>query len=144
MNGSNVYVTWADNRDGPPGTEAYFKRSTNNGASWEPETRISDNDGHDSTHPVIATWGDNVYLVWDDNYYESTGGRPELFFSKSTNRGEDWTVPVNLTTDDHYDSGSPDICVNDTNLHVVWGDYKDGNWETYYVKSEDSGDYWTP
>jgi hypothetical protein len=49
--GPNVYVTWQDTRDG--NWEIYFKRSTDRGASWDPDLRLT-SDSSWSQNPQIA------------------------------------------------------------------------------------------
>ena len=56
-----VHAVWYDARDGSP--RIYYKRSADNGRSWDPETRLSESAGPDE-HPAIAISGRNVYVVW--------------------------------------------------------------------------------
>ena len=68
--GRYVHVAWLDNRDAKqkPGWdwEIYYKRSTDGGATWGPDVRMSHNEWH-SRHPQIMTGGgDRVCCVWED------------------------------------------------------------------------------
>ena len=54
-----MYVVWSEDGD------VFFKRSTNNGASFGDTINLSD-DNHFSHLPQIAVTGNNVYIVWDD------------------------------------------------------------------------------
>ena len=59
--GSNRFVVWQDSSDTGPG-DIYFKRSTDNGATWKSPVNLSSNSGK-SYDPDIAVSGTNVYLT---------------------------------------------------------------------------------
>lgn len=63
VSGINVHVVWYDSRDG--NQEIYYKVSTDNGASWGPDTRLTNALGI-SYYPSIAISGSNVHVVWSD------------------------------------------------------------------------------
>ena len=64
--------------------DVYFKRSTNNGASFGVSVNLS-NDDTFSEIPDIAVVGDNVYVVWDDaSSDEQEDQQSQLFFKRST------------------------------------------------------------
>jgi len=59
--GEAVYAIWTDTRDG--NEEEYFKRSTDGGVTWGPDTRLT-YDGVNSWAPVLEVTGQTVHLVW--------------------------------------------------------------------------------
>ncbi len=59
--GEAVYALWTDTRDG--NEEEYFKRSTDGGVTWGPDTRLT-YDGVNSWAPVLGMTGQTVHLVW--------------------------------------------------------------------------------
>jgi len=133
--GSNVYVVWDDDTFGG-NFDIYLRKSSDNGATWQPATRLSNNVGG-SSHPTIAVNGSNVYVVWHDN----TTGMCQIYFRKSTDSGATWQTAKRLT---NTAGGSyyPTIAVNGSNVYVVWFDCTPGNPEIYLRKSTDSGATW--
>jgi hypothetical protein len=77
---SNVHVVLWDNRDG--NYEIYYKRSTNAGATWEPDMRLTNNPAI-SGSSSIAVSGDTVHVVWNDNRTVNWG----LYYKRSPNAG---------------------------------------------------------
>lgn len=63
VSGSNVHVTWWDERDGD--TEVYYKISTDAGLSWGTDTRLTFS-LDDSEHPSVAVAGQVVHVLWQD------------------------------------------------------------------------------
>jgi len=134
VSGANVYVVWYDDSSG--NEEIYFKRSLDNGATWQATQRLTTNSGG-SAFPAIAASGANVYVVWEDN----TQGNADIYFKKSANGGATWHTAKMLTTN----AGSsclPQIAANGANTYVVWHDLTPGNAEIYFKKSADSGTTW--
>ncbi len=132
--GSMVHVVWWDYRDGYH--EIYTKRSTDSGASWGPDTRLT-NDPASSYFPSVAASGSNVHVVWGD--YRD--GNMEIYSKCSTNDGLSWGADTRLTNDSAI-SYYPSVAVSGSNVHLVWNDNRDGNYEIYTKRSTDSGASW--
>ncbi len=133
--GNVVHAVWADNRDGING-EIYYKRSTNLGLNWEPDTRLT-NDTSSSYTPSIAVYGSIVHVVWQDN----RNGNVEIYYKRSTDNGFTWSADTRLTNSIGY-SRNPSIAVSASNVNIVWDDNRDGNYEIYYKRSTDGGVNW--
>ena len=122
-----VHVAWSDNRDG--NYEAYYKRSTDGGATWEPDTRLSEA-AQGSTAMSLAVAGTRVHLFWADNrewYW------PEIFHRSSSDNGLTWDADERLTFD-NQPSDRPTGCTWDSTVAVLWEDGRDGNWEVYFKR----------
>ena len=123
---SVVHVVWQDDRDG--NYEIYYKRSTDGGTSWEPDTRLTSNSAA-SEFPSVSVSGSTVHVVWHDN----RDGNREIYYKTSTDAGITWEADKRLTNN----SGSSDyasVSVSGQFEHVVWQDYRDGNYEIYYKR----------
>lgn len=132
-----VHVVWDDKRSG--NREIYYRRSAQYGSAWEDEKRLIFADQW-SYNPTLTVSGSNVYVVWQD----LRGGLyDEIYFKKSADNGDTWTEDIPLTSNDGYTSQWPDIAVDGNKLHLVWGDYRDGNYEIYYKNSTDGGSTWS-
>jgi len=147
---SNVYVAWTDTRHGGAVMEMeeeYFRRSTDNGETWDNELRLTfdppDNPAN-SWAPSLATDGSNVWMTWFD---ARAGGAPndfDIYIKHSDDFGaaSSWSDDERLTS-----SGAPSqrpvIARHESMLCIVWWDWRDGNEEIYFLLSPDLGESWT-
>lgn len=74
--GSAVNVVWRDDRDG--NYEIYFKRSSDGGLSWEPDTRLTDNVS-ESQKPSASISGSVTHVVWYDDRFLNQ----EIFYKRN-------------------------------------------------------------
>jgi hypothetical protein len=125
--GSVVDVVWNDERDG--NREIYYKRSTDSGVSWGADTRLTNNIAY-SKYPSIAVSGSLVHVVWQD-YRVSND---EIYYKRSTDAGISWGADTRLTNDTAW-SEFPSVAVSGSIVHVVWSDYRYGNWNIYYKRN---------
>ena len=133
--GSIVHVLWEEQRDGSG--EVYYKRSEDDGLTWGPEIRLTNNPT-DSWDPAVAVNGSVVHIVWMD---DRDGGAYEVYYKRSTDGGITWGPDTRLTNV-VVSSEYPTIAVSGDMVHVVWGDKRDMNYEVYYKQSEDAGMTW--
>jgi len=76
------------------------------------------------TTPVVATYGNNVHIVWSEGNINDPNDLkkvPNIYYTRSTDRGTHWlAAPVALGAN-FFDSVSPSLTVDDAgNVHVVW------------------------
>jgi hypothetical protein len=132
--GPVVQVVWEDDRDG--NGEIYYKRSTDAGLTWGADTRLT-NDLADSWDPCIVVNGSVMHLVWMD----MRDGNYEVYYKRSEDGGISWGDDTRLTNASG-ESQYPNIAVSGPNVHLVWPDARDGNFEIYYKQSTDGGLTW--
>jgi BNR repeat protein len=137
VSGSNVYVVGQD--ETPGNWEIFFRRSTDNGATWKPAVNVSNNPGP-STGPQITASGSNVYVVWDQKNLSET--LSDVFFKRSTDNGATWKPFKNLSSNGH--SLGPDLAVSGANVFVVWTNNAVGNGDIFFQRSTDNGATWKP
>ncbi|MDQ3838498.1 MAG: glycoside hydrolase [Thermoproteota archaeon] len=111
--GKYVYVTWREDVPGNP--EIYFTRSTDGGKTFEKPESISGNVVMPA-NSQIAAYGKNVYVVFQGT---SPAGDVEIFLARSTDRGEDFDRPKNISNEPGA-SEIPNIDVFEDNVFVVW------------------------
>jgi len=134
--GTKVHVVWGDERDG--NYEIYYKRSTDEGVTWSPDTRLT-YAVNNSWFPCLATVGDDVHVVWWD--YRDRDH--EVYYKRSTDGGATWSSDARLTFAPH-DSWYPSVSASGATVHAAWWDNRDGNYEIYYKRSTDNGFSWGP
>ncbi len=127
--GGRVHVAWSDERDGGA-NEIFYKRSTDGGATWQEDVRLTAPDGETSYFPSIAAAGDRVHVVWCDDRHATMGD--DIYYKCSTDGGQTWGGDTRLSAVDDDQSRHPSIAVGDPALQVVWHDNRDGNYEVYY------------
>lgn len=135
-NDSVLHVVWGSSSIGS--YEIYYQRSTDNGVSWDVDTRLT-NDPGASFYPSIAVSGNVVHVIWYDNRHGGTNY--EIYYKRSTDIGVSWETDTRLTNDSAHSRGSC-ISVFGAVVHVVWYDERDGNQEIYYKRSSDGGINW--
>ena len=100
---------------------------------WTKIIRLSDNDVT-SQGPRLAATGNNVYAIWEENH----DGTNRIIFAKSTDRGNTFSNPSNLTGG-RIDSETPSIAAFGNIVYVVWTDNSLGNFDIFFIKSTDGG-----
>jgi hypothetical protein len=101
---------------------------------WTKIIGLSDSDVT-SQGPRLAASGNNVYAVWE----ESLDGTNRIMFAKSTDRGNTFSKPANLTSGVGIDSETPSIAAFGNIVYVVWTDNSPGNFDIFFIKSTDGG-----
>ncbi|HKY54375.1 MAG TPA: sialidase family protein, partial [Anaerolineales bacterium] len=89
--GDNVYFTWQDFT--PSNWEIFLRRSADDGATLQPLVKLSNNEGA-SKFPQVATFGANVYVIWQDN----SPGNNEIIERRSHDNGATWQSTQNLSS----------------------------------------------
>ena len=142
VDGSDVYVVWAQFPDAATGLEVFFRNSTDGGRNFSPRLNLSDRFG-DSSQPRVAAAGQVVYVVWQDD--ADTPGIHDIFIRRSADRGDTWDPPVNLS-ESAKDSRVPTIAAVGSEVYVAWEDEttKDGSSQIFFRRSLDQGVTWDP
>ena len=129
VSGQNVNLFWSDTRDGNP--EIYFKRSTDGGAVWSTDSKLTNAAGNSLSSNAVV-FGQLIGVVWSDlrlNFYK-------VYYKVTTNGGLNWSSDLLLSpmANTGY-ANNPCIDISDSSAHVVWEDTRDGNPEIYYKKN---------
>src|SRR5262245_33277324 len=135
LSGDNIYIVWHDTRDG--GLNIYIKRSTDGGANWEPDVRLSSSGS--AAHASIAASGSSVSVVWGD----SRDGQAEIYTRASSDGALSWGEEIRLS-ELPYASWVPTVAVSGRNVYAAWVDTRDDNEEEYFRSSTDGGASWGP
>ncbi len=138
-----VYAVWTDYTFGYWG-DITFSKSYSGGQYFNTTTIISDdttNLGRGKVDMVVKNGV--IYVVWED----ATGDpfNSEIIFSKSTDGGQSFSTPANITNGNNYLELKPALAIDRNNkLHVVWEDNSlGGAWNIFYANSTDGGSTWS-
>jgi len=120
-----ISVSWVDESLGH--AEAYYSRSTDNGASFSAAINVSNFPGGDIHKPTLATFGDTVYLAFQngDLFGEEDIKNRQVFVAKSVNAGVtfDEAVQVSTAVNSKGRAHSPAMVVDSRGkLHIAWID----------------------
>jgi hypothetical protein len=115
VNGENIYIVWSDDTTG--NNEIYYSRSTNNGSSFSEPSNLS-NDRGSSTEPQLSSYGNNVYVIWNDRRAQTDN----VLFKRSLDNGANFMTignPLNPNINTGR-SRELDIVAFEDNIYVVW------------------------
>ena len=129
----NIHIVWHDQRDG--NDEIYYTKLDNDGNTIVDDRRLT----YDSRFSAAVVLGvdntDNVHAVW----YDQRNVIGEIYYTKLDNSGNTIVDDRRLTSVS-AESDWPILGLdNSGNVHIVWSDMRDGNWEIYYTKLDNNG-----
>jgi len=137
-----LYSIWADTATHYDTFEIHFSYSTNWGASWSTDQRVT-TAVRNSWHPAMSVNAGAIHVVWADNRLAASNY--EVYYNKSTNHGSSWDSDQKLSADLDV-SEFPDIVAytdpNDTCVHVVWQDDRSDSAGIWYIRSTNNGLNW--
>jgi|GEM_PF-1847304 len=127
----DVYVVWEDTREGS--CRIYY--AVKQESVWSSPARL--NDDYYSSDPSIATdLLGHVHVVWRDG----RDGFYHIYYKENTGAG--WSVDTRLTDYDSTSARYPSVAAGrDGDVHTVWQDSRDGNWEVYYKMRDSLGNW---
>jgi hypothetical protein len=145
INGSNIHIVWMDHYDKNGNMQfgdIFYMNSTDSGSTWNEEQNLTPlgNNPLDSDYPDIVINGSILHVVYIDDRFD---GIWRVHYRRSEDNGVTWSDDVTLSEPDSVVSSGPKIALSGNNLHVVWGDNRDGKWEIYYKHSSDNGYTWS-
>lgn len=132
VSGNNVYSSWMEKSE-DNSTNVVFTKSADQGGSFESPVYLT-HGVRNSGIPKIFVDAQQVFLTWEDN----NKGNFEVFLSKSSNSGNSFDSPVNISTSSG-ESGTPQALVYQNNIYEIWMDNTSGNYDIMFTKSTDGG-----
>src|SRR6476646_6224905 len=131
--GNTSYVVWEDNSTG--NFDILLKKSTDGGNTFSDKPiNLSKNKGNSSDPEVFSDERNDIFVVWDDD----SPGNADIFFTKSTDGGETFSKPVNLSNNTRG-SFDPTLTISKNHISVAWDDDSPGNADILFTKSTDRG-----
>jgi len=133
----NLHLVWTDNA--PGNDELYYKKSTDEGASWSKMKRITWTPGYSNYPAIVAEPSNYIHTIWEDD----SPGNNQLYYKKSTDEGASWSKMKRITWTSNHSFWPVAAVDSSGNLHVIWGEKLSDGVELYHKKSTDSGATWT-
>lgn len=115
VNGSNVYVVWADNTS--LNRDVYLVSSTDGGQTFGNVTNLSNNTA-DSFNQEISISGNNVYVTWLDSQKYIQGDN-KISFIFSNDGGRTFSDVINISNNAGK-SSFPKISSFQDNVYITW------------------------
>jgi hypothetical protein len=96
----HVYVVYSSNPTGPDGSDIFFTRSTNGGATWSNPVRVNDdNTTNDQFFPDIAVNGERlIEIIWYDRRGDDDNLDMAIFSARSRNGGRSFSHNRRVTS----------------------------------------------
>jgi hypothetical protein len=138
VSGSTVHLVFLRDQNTPQ-SASYYKRSTDNGATWEPDVLL----GETKWWPSVAAVGQNVYVALETLV---TPDNSEVFFRRSTDGGTTWEAQQQISNSIGR-SEDPCISAEGSNVYIAWNDNRDTlppnkGMAYYFRRSTDKGATW--
>jgi hypothetical protein len=130
---NRVYVVWTEGQF--YNRQILFKRSIDNGATFENKTKITNISSLDSLNPQIAAAANNIYLLWQSN---AGNVSKQLFFMRSIDGGATFENATNIS-DDQKNSADQLLDSSGNNVYAIWDDNSTGNSQIFFKRSIDGG-----
>lgn len=136
-----VYAAWSDPRNSGRGRDIYFSTSSDLGGTWTPNIAVNDDTGlvaQDYPSLAVNSAG-TIYIVWAD--YRTTNTQPDIFASRSMNRGASFAANV-IVNDDRGVAwqGTPSLAANANGVRAAWVDTRtwgSTGYDIYFAGSAD-------
>lgn len=125
VQGSNVYVLWVQSNSAGDQSDVYFRRSTDNGATWGPRVNIS-TDGN-SRLDALAVSGAYVYILYTSD--------DTILFKRSSNNGASFGSTTTLGATE----GALTMATSGSHVYVGWESSSGG---PVVIHSQNNGGTW--
>lgn len=143
--GETLVAAWEDTRDSEvEAASVYWARSTDGGASWQPDARLAGSELglSDALGPRVAASGDDVHVAW----YTDVDGSYDIYVASSRDAGATFGEATRLDTDPAGTAWSahPEVAADaDGRVLVAWEDRRSGVVDVYAAFSPDAGASWS-
>ena len=159
VEGTNVYVIYVKvtrqvtDFVGPrPVGDVYFRRSQDNGATWDPEIQLSN--GQAAFRIGITASQSKLHVAWMDYRSLNTW---DIYYNRSTDGASTWNGEVKLVSGTNaVGAERPAIAAVGSNVHLTWMDARNNRnactieggfllkicTDVYYKRSTDGGVSW--
>jgi len=100
------------------------------------DTRLTNDSGRSEltfggrTAVCASDFSGNTYVVWSDD----RSGDFEIYYKRRNSSDGSWDTDSRITNSSGYSRAPVAVVDVDANLHAIWMDSRDGDWEIYWDK----------
>jgi len=135
--GPVVVMVWNHRGAGGDYSAINYKRSNDNGISWD-EDKVLTNEPGAYWQPSVSVTESEIHVVWLGGFVN----KPVVGYKHSTDGGISWGANTWLTNDTIY-TLSPSVSASGSSVHVLWLDARENtHYQIYYKNSTDGGKSW--
>jgi hypothetical protein len=116
-----VHIAWADDTGNPGVYRILYKRSFNQGQTFEPPLQVSTGTGA-ALRPRLAVQGGAVYVVW----HEDVSDTKDILFARLPAGGAGFEEPVNVSKSDGQSQEGRIAVGPGGTIFVVWDEVDAG------------------
>jgi BNR repeat protein len=131
--GDAINVAWED--AGAGASVILFSRSTDNGATFSAPKKVSRGDGNATEAHITADDTGRLSVVW----VQVIGDAKHAFYSRSTDNGQTFSEPLQLTTGSGASISKPLALAFKNVVYVSYQNEAPNHMQVYLAKSEDAG-----
>lgn len=142
-----VHVVWYDQRDPQWASEVYYKRSTDNGTTWESDVPLTTNSSYWQEGPCVVTDRQGrVHVVYTE--FECPGGLfyPVVHYKRSTDGGVSWGPEIDIAYLLGDFAGHTSLATDLGNyVYVLYANQTGASWaelDNFFVRSTNGGQSW--
>ncbi|HCA42818.1 MAG TPA: hypothetical protein DEP28_06145 [Bacteroidetes bacterium] len=114
VSGNDIHVIYFENNPTISTIAIYYKRSTDNGNTWEPAVRLSTNNNN-TEKAYISSSGSMVYVI----FLAQNVNPFQLFLRVSSDGGATWGPNINVSNETSTLPNLSDITSSGLNVHIV-------------------------
>ncbi len=146
----NLYLAFMD--ENVTDMDIFFMKSEDNGATWSEPIRINDDPEHngaDQFHPWIAIDETGViHAIFYDRRLDQNNWLFDLYYTKSTDGGDTWSVNERITTVSSNPSDARlagligeyiGLSAWQGEVQMVWTDTRNGNQDVFSARLSSTG-----
>jgi hypothetical protein len=136
--GNNVYVSWTSVTTE---SDIFLITSTDGGLNFGSPVEVTIGDQSNARSSVVAAYGNNVYVAWQDFSVSTSTLDPEIFFAVSTDGGLSFSSPINISNTPGRLDRNPAIAAFEGNVYVVWTECAQNGTDCriFFTKITDNG-----
>lgn len=123
IQGNTLYAAWLDERDGYSHPDVYFAKSTDGGATWSANQRVSARPYDDWPDDPVITVQPNgtIWIAWYLFYTSNSDKVNDVRLARSTDGGQTFTrYTVVNGVPDNEDLWRPAIASDDARVYVLY------------------------
>ncbi len=130
---NNSHITWFDYRSGS--YEIYYTKIDNDGNTIIEDTQLTSTITGSFWPSIDLDANNNVHISWHDERQ----GNLEIYYTKLDSNGNTLVDDLRITANSGASAASSIAVDKNDNVHIVWNDNSDGNYEIYYTKLDNNG-----